>query len=181
MKDDLSFRSKLGSFIDALSPSVKHPASEASAALACILVIDDDPALRTAIGSALESSYRVITCGSAKDGISKLTDEISAVVLDIRMPEMDGFTLYRLLREKDPDVPILFHSAYQDLKDPFEILNEYRPFGYVTKGTNISILLQMVAAAVRHRERLNRHHNLLKELHDVRSQLDAVMQRTRPR
>ena len=70
-----------------------------------------------------------------------MTEETSVVILDIKMPDRDGFWTYKEIRKRDPDMPIIFNSAFQDLEDPFVIINEYRPFGYMTKSGDLAELL----------------------------------------
>jgi two-component system cell cycle sensor histidine kinase/response regulator CckA len=81
-----------------------------------ILVVDDEPAIRRLIGSALEEGgFRVL---SAENGLDALhvseshPGEIDLVVSDVKMPGMDGPALARRLLAVDPDLPVLFISGY---------------------------------------------------------------------
>lgn len=139
-----------------------------------VLVIDDDEDLGAALRLTLGRLYRVTLFDNALAGIEAVSEDTSAVILDIKMAGMDGFTCYSKIREKDPDVPIIFHSAYQDLRDPYRIINEYRPFGYLTKGTELSVLLKTVAEAVAQRERSSRHRTLQRELASVKAKMEAL-------
>ena len=47
----------------------------------------------------------------------------------VRMNDADGFVAYKAMRAKDADLPIIFYSAYQDIKDPYEIINWTTPEG----------------------------------------------------
>lgn len=59
--------------------------------------------------------YRVLTSQSGQDGLSLLAStQIDAVVLDYRMPGMDGAEVARLIRERWPDRPIVMLSGYPD-------------------------------------------------------------------
>lgn len=142
-----------------------------------VLVVDDDAQLRAALSLALRPSFRVQLCGTVREAVAAVRDELATVVLDIRMPEQDGFATYKEIAARDPDLPIIFYSAYQDLKDPFEIINQYRPFGYVTKGDGHTTLFRTITAAVNQRIRNTRHRALLKELGDVRVPMDTLRQR----
>jgi len=44
---------------------------------------------------------------------------------------------------------VIFYSAYQDSKDPYRIINDFRPFAYITKGESIQKLVEAVDLAVR--------------------------------
>jgi DNA-binding NarL/FixJ family response regulator len=83
------------------------------AADALILVVDDDPGFRELSRSLLErAGLRVETADGADKAIA-VFDEAAPhlVLLDIRMPDTSGYELYRALRERDEDLPIIFVSG----------------------------------------------------------------------
>lgn len=116
---------------------------------AAIVVVDDDESVRQALNDILGERFTVTPCASAEEGVAAVNDETCAVVLDVKMPIHDGFWACDQIRKKAPNLPVIFYSAYQDLKDPFAIINEHRPFGYLTKDGNLKQLLSMLEAAVR--------------------------------
>ncbi len=113
-----------------------------------ILVIDDDLDILDALEIVLSDRYSVRTCDSGLAGVRAVVENIEAVVLDIKMPGKDGFWTYAKIREKHQLLPIIFHSGYQNLMDPYEIINQFRPFAYVFKGQEAPVLLNAIAAAV---------------------------------
>jgi serine/threonine-protein kinase len=146
-----------------------------------VLVVDDDAGMRAALTEWLSDSYEVIGVGSGHEAAEHITDGTSAVVLDVKMRGLDGFQTFALLRTKTTlEVPIIFYSAYQDLKDPYDVLNEYRPFGYVLKDGNPRALLDTVASAVRHHQQVLANRELLEDLRELNETLEArVRDRTR--
>jgi two-component system response regulator DctR len=122
---------------------------------AIVLVIDDDPTMRDDIEYALQDDYSVQLYGTAKEGVAAINSNVNVVILDIRMPDQDGFKTFQQIKERNFHIPIIFHSAYQDVKDPYDVMNEYRPFGYVVKGTSLSKLLNSVASAVEYERKLS--------------------------
>jgi DNA-binding NtrC family response regulator len=128
----------------------------APVAKAVILAVDDDDAMRESLDVVFGRLYQVRSCSNGKDALAALTADVRAVILDVRMPGEDGFQVYEALRKANEIVPIIFYSAYQDLKDPYKIMNTYRPFGYVFKGADPDELMKLVAAAVKHCEWLVR-------------------------
>ncbi|MCG8419275.1 MAG: response regulator [Proteobacteria bacterium] len=114
-----------------------------------VLVIDDDQAVRSAFEFAFEDQYGVVTCGSGPEGIALMDSSIHAVILDIKLHGEDGFWVYEIIKKRFPNLPIIFFSAFQNLKDPYEIINQYRPFGYVRKGDDLWQLAVLVDKAVR--------------------------------
>ena len=119
-------------------PPAKHP----------IVVIDDDESIRDNLALLLGDRYRVTLCASAKEGLNAVDEDVCAVIVDIKMPRQDGFWACAYIRKKVPDVPIIFYSAYHDVKDPYSIINEFRPFGYVDKGDDIQKLVDILNVAV---------------------------------
>jgi len=75
-----------------------------------VLVIDDEPDLVEMIRMALERVFEVITAYNGKEGIAKArADRPDVIVLDVMMPEKDGFTACRELKE-DPataSIPVI--------------------------------------------------------------------------
>ena len=139
-----------------------------------VVIIDDDPSIRSSLGAVLKDKYTIRTCNSGLEGVRAVDEHTSCVILDVKMPVHDGFWVCKHLRKRDADVPIIFHSGYQDLKDPYEIINEFRPFGYVVKGETLSRLLTLVANAVRHSERIREGRRTVEQLRDAREQLRKV-------
>ncbi|MBN2298703.1 MAG: sigma-54-dependent Fis family transcriptional regulator [Deltaproteobacteria bacterium] len=79
-----------------------------------ILVVDDDDSIRRYIAKLLtQSGYDVITESNGKDAINELRTgtEVSLVILDILMPEMDGLETLAELRKLSGDLPVLMLSA----------------------------------------------------------------------
>lgn len=77
---------------------------------ATVYVIDDDPAVRTAIALLLETeAIRVKTYGTSQAFLDEYDPQIrGCIVLDIQMPGMDGLTLQETLRRLGSDLPIIF-------------------------------------------------------------------------
>ena len=84
-----------------------------------ILVAEDDPNTRKLMCAVLKRSGFEVS--SAENGVEALEvmdrQHIDLIVLDIMMPEMDGYELTRELRSAEMNVPILMVSARQEAKD----------------------------------------------------------------
>ncbi|MBN1635768.1 MAG: sigma-54-dependent Fis family transcriptional regulator, partial [Deltaproteobacteria bacterium] len=79
-----------------------------------ILVVDDDDSIRGYIVKLLsQSGYEVIPTPGGKDALKelRLNADISLVILDILMPEMDGLETLNEIRKLSPDTPVLMLSA----------------------------------------------------------------------
>ncbi len=121
----------------------------AASELPRVVIIDDDPGIRRSLALLLSDRYQVRLCASALEGVAAMDDEVCAVILDIKMKGHDGFWACNEIRKSQPDMPVIFYSAYQDVKDPYEVINEHRPFGYLSKDSGVRRLLDTLETAVR--------------------------------
>jgi two-component system response regulator HydG len=87
-----------------------------------VLVIDDDPALREVLAAVLsDSGYGVRTAASGGEGRDALRSEgADLVLLDLRMPDIEGIDLIPELREIDAEVSIVMMTAYGSIKTAVE-------------------------------------------------------------
>jgi len=103
---------------------------------ATILVVDDDPSIRDVVASLLQmEGYDVLTASNGLEALRVIERQMpDLVVLDMRMPVMDGWTFVEKLHQRGLDVPLLVLTATQDahlwaeqvgaedfLEKPFEI------------------------------------------------------------
>lgn len=89
---------------------------ESEAKKANILVVDDNPGKRLALVSVLESlNQNCVTAASGVDALRCLLEqEFAVILLDVQMPDMDGFETARLIRsrQRSERTPIIFITAY---------------------------------------------------------------------
>lgn len=83
-----------------------------------VLVVDDQDVVRDVVRLALEAAgYAVLETGSPLDAIDlaqESGEEISLLVTDVVMPEMDAFELAERIKNAIPGLPVLFTSGYTD-------------------------------------------------------------------
>jgi two-component system, NtrC family, response regulator AtoC len=84
-----------------------------------VLVIEDDDAARSALAAFLGAAgYRVRAAGGGAEALAALSTSASdAVLLDLVMPQPDGFEVLRRIRDRDPRVPVIVLSALSDAED----------------------------------------------------------------
>jgi CheY-like chemotaxis protein len=111
-----------------------------------VLVVDDDPAIREAVRDVLEAAG--IQVATAQDGAEALqhvlADPPSLVLLDMRMPVMDGWHFARALRERGLALPVVVMTAAADARRWAE---EIGARGYVAKPFAVA---DLVSAVERH-------------------------------
>lgn len=129
-----------------------------------IVVVDDEQQILQALQLFLSDEYELRLASTVQQALEVVDEDTYAVLLDIKMPESDGFQTFMEIKAKNPQLPIIFHSAYQDIKDPYEIMNYYRPFGYIQKGKNNAVLLDTLASAVEYTRQIRVNRRLADEL-----------------
>ncbi len=114
-----------------------------------ILLVDDDPGLRDLVGLALErAGFQVITASDGQIAVTHAAREApDMIVLDIGLPEMDGFEVCRRIRARS-EVPILFLTARDDEIDRVLGL-EMGADDYVTKPFSPRELVARVRAILK--------------------------------
>ncbi len=107
-----------------------------------ILVVDDDVHILKLYKIELEEEgYDVTTAGSGKEAMEKFeSNEYNLVTLDILMPDVDGISLLRKMKEQKPRMPIIMSTAY-DYRDDFAV---WASEAYLVKSADLSEMKEMV-------------------------------------
>ena len=115
-----------------------------------VLVVEDEPDLCSLIADALLDEGHEVVC--AKDGAEAMTAASAAtfdlLLADIRLPKVDGLTLFRWLRSESPDTDAIVMTGNAAVGDAVTVLKE-GAFDYLTKPINLDelgIQLQRLAA-----------------------------------
>jgi diguanylate cyclase (GGDEF)-like protein len=145
-----------------------------------ILVVDDDPLLRDALNALLTPQGPVVVCDSGESGIAAVNEETEVVILDVKMLRKDGFETCKEIQAKFPHVPVIFFTAHQDLRAPFDIMNDLHPFAYVSKGGNHREIIDTVRSARAYHQQRQENVRLVKTLQSLNQDLEKrVQERTR--
>lgn len=129
-----------------------------------LLVIDDEPKLLRAVQLTLRAEdYEVLTARSGREAFMRLAEAVPDLIIsDIRMPEMDGYTLARQLRNapRTSLIPIIFLTAKDGLADRIQGFRAGVDH-YITKPFEPEELLAIVANTL---SRLQRTHKEITRL-----------------
>jgi len=122
-----------------------------------ILLCEDDTNLGMVLKNYLElNDYDVTLERDGKLGLAAFQREkFDLCLLDVMMPNMDGFTLAEEIRDVNPDVPLFFLSA-KTMKD--DIIQGYKlgADDYITKPFDSEVLLHKIKAILKRNEELHR-------------------------
>ncbi|MEJ5330536.1 MAG: response regulator [Desulfobaccales bacterium] len=86
-----------------------------------ILVADDEMAIRLLYSEELkEEGYEVYTASNGREALEIVEKvPLDLVILDIKMPEMDGIEALRQIKERHPNLPVVLSTAYGEYKQDF--------------------------------------------------------------
>jgi DNA-binding NtrC family response regulator len=87
-----------------------------------ILVVDDEDALRSVLSNELSGAgYDVATASDGEAAISTVQNKkFDLVLLDIKMPKMDGFEVLKYIKKGYPQVKVIMLTGFADLKNAIE-------------------------------------------------------------
>ncbi|NMO34754.1 response regulator transcription factor [Streptomyces sp. GMY01] len=128
-----------------------HPARQrTSAAGHTILVVEDDPSIRTLLTSALTAAgYTVASAATGQEAMFEAgSRRPSLIVLDVMLPDIDGFRLTRELRSQGAYTPVLFLTARTGVEDRIIGLSSGGD-DYVTKPFHVQEVLLRIRAILR--------------------------------
>ncbi len=127
-----------------------------------VLIVDDSPVNIQMLGQLLKDEWnvKVATNGKTALNIATSEDPPDLILLDVMMPEIDGYKICQILKASDDtkDIPIIFVTAMSQQEDEAKGL-ELGAIDYITKPYNVSI----VKARVRNHLELKHYRDLLKD------------------
>jgi len=131
--------------------------------MARILIVEDECAALNSLATLLaQDGYDVLKAGDGERGLMKaLTEEPDLVLLDIRLPKMDGLSVLKRMRDGYNDAAVIIMTADTTSSNAIKA-TQYGAFDYITKPINFDHLLVLVKRALEYR-------NLEREVQSLRS------------
>jgi len=119
-----------------------------------ILVVEDEPQLALGLKDALEfEGFRVLTCGAGREGVQLAKSERPhAVLLDLMLPDINGYQVCEEIRRSDGFVPIIMLTAKSQEADKIRGLDAGAD-DYVTKPFSVGELVARIRAIFRRTQR----------------------------
>jgi two-component system response regulator AtoC len=132
-----------------------------------VLLVDDEAELRLTLSEALrEAGHRVTLASDGGEARGHVMARVFDVVIcDVRLPQVDGLSLFRRLRRESPTTDVILMTAYAEVADAVAALKE-GAYDYLTKPFDIDELLVTV-------KRIAGQRALRRELEQARAELSG--------
>ena len=121
-----------------------------------VLIVDDDEGMRDTLTAMLRREYRVLRAASGEAGLQMMEKEdVDIMLLDVRLPGINGFEVLKITRENYPYVEVIIISVIKELDAAIEAMR-LGAYHYISKDFDLEGVRTLVANA-RERQDLNRH------------------------
>ncbi len=134
-----------------------------------ILVVDDDPAHRLMLTTLLSDwGYRVKEADGGLSAVAKVQEEpLDAVIMDVRMPDMDGIEATRRIHHYNPALPVIVLTAFSSVPSAVEALKA-GAYDYLTKPLDFDALRLALDRALEHTHLRTENQELREQLARLR-------------
>ncbi|MDR1633933.1 MAG: response regulator transcription factor [Bifidobacteriaceae bacterium] len=121
-----------------------------STPIAKLLVVDDEPNIRDLLATSLKfAGFEVLTVATGGDAVAAVLEhQPDLLVLDVMLPDMDGFAVTHRLHEYGENVPVLFLTARDQIEDKLHGLTVGGD-DYVTKPFSLEEVIARIKAILR--------------------------------
>ena len=115
-----------------------------------VLMVDDEEQFRSTTKKILDKrGFETIVAGSGGEAIEKLSKNPDVVILDIKMPGMDGHQALKEIKDRSPDLPVIMLTGHGTEPSALEAYVE-GAFDYLSKPCDIDLLASKITDAYHH-------------------------------
>jgi DNA-binding response OmpR family regulator len=137
-----------------------------------ILIIDDEAALRQTLSRILQrAGLQVTSAASGQEGLAYLAQQsFDLVYLDIRMPDMNGMEVLKIIHAGQPELPVVLFTAQPDLSSALEALRQGAT-DYLLKPLQPQDILERTRAILARREMERRRLEIQAQIETLQAEL----------
>ena len=133
--------------------------------MATILIADDERGVRESFRMVLKDKYNLLLACDGEEAIEMLTENpVDLILLDIRLPDIDGITLLKKFKEMDPNVEIIMVTAVKEIQTAVKAI-KLGAYEYVIKPFSVNDVLTLIKRALEKQ-------NLLREVTYLKTELE---------
>src|SRR5205823_10935242 len=113
-----------------------------------ILVVDDEQLIRWSLTDRLtQEGYKVVEADTAKAALERHAEGVDLVLLDYRLPDGDGLSVLKKIKETDPDTLVILLTAYSTVDTAVEAM-KHGAYHYANKPFNLDEIALLVEKAL---------------------------------
>jgi DNA-binding NtrC family response regulator len=115
---------------------------------ATIFIVDDDALLRLSLRDRFDrEGYHLVEAGSCAEATARLTPDVDLVLLDFQLPDGDGLSVLRHIKEKSPETIVILMTAYSSVSNAVEAM-KLGAFHYVNKPFDMDEIVLLAEKAL---------------------------------